>query len=189
MTTQKRIENLIAELAKAAGLTNNKKSAIEKNHEYYLTYENAAVYGGYRLIMVSVKNGSHSGAFGFSSTEPRVKGPVFIVKLEAILAGIKTEIKRDSLTITAREWLDKVNGNSYFAALVTFNNKQIKVPFQYGYEDQYLQATAEQLQKDGILNNDVTIYNLGRYCRENNIEFNATIKRDCLKRDVKALVS
>lgn len=189
MSTQKRIENLIAELAKAAGLSNNKKQAIENNQEQYLTYENAAIYGGYRLIMVGVSNGGHYGAFGFSSTEPRVKGPVFIVKLEGILAGLKTTVMRPKLTITAREWFDKANGNSYFAALVTFNDRQIKVPFQYGYGDSYLEATTRQLQNDGVLPNDQTIYGLPRYCRENNIDFHASIKRDCSKRDVKALVS
>ena len=189
MSTQKRIENLIAEIAKTAGLSNNKKSAIELGQTSYLTYENNSVYGGYRLIMVNVINGGHSGAFDGNGCEARLKGPVFIVKLEGILAGLNTVKIKQSLTITAREWFDKVNGNSYFAALVTFNDKQIKIPFQYGYGEQYLEATKRQLQNDGILPNNQTIYGLSRYCRENNIDFHATIKRDCLKRDVKALIS
>ncbi len=139
--------------------------------------------------MVNVNNGGHSGAFDGNGCEARLKGPVFIVKLEGILSGLNTVKKTNKLTVTAREWFDKVNGNSYFAALVTYNDKQIKIPFQYGYGDQYLTATANQLQLDGILPNDQTIYGLPRYCRENNIEFHATIKRDCLKRNVMALIS
>lgn len=98
-----------------------------------------------------------------------------------------------TIDIKAKTWFDKVNGNSYFSALVTLDfcletEKEIKVPFQYGYGDQYITETCHQLQTDGILP-DVKIYNLSEYCRENNIILRASNQKNCLKRDLKNLVS
>lgn len=52
------------------------------------------------------------------------------------LAQLKT------IDINALEWRDRVNGNSYFSALVVLNygmptEETIKVPFQYGYGDAF----------------------------------------------------
>lgn len=93
-----------------------------------------------------------------------------------------------TIDIQAKQWFDKVNGNSYFAALVTLDfgtaaEKRIKIPFQYGYGDQYITETKHQLQTDGILP-EGTIYNLQEWCRENNIILRASIQKDCLKREL-----
>lgn len=95
-----------------------------------------------------------------------------------------------TIDIHAKEWFDKVNGNSYFSAIVTINfgmkdQKVINVPFQYGYSDHYITASFEQLQKDGILSNNTTIYAPWRYCEENNIILRQSKKEKCLKREVK----
>lgn len=97
-----------------------------------------------------------------------------------------------TLDIQAKEWFDKLNGNSYFAALVTVDynmptEKSIKVPFQYGYGEQYETETTHQLQLDGVLPNDITIYSLSRYCRENGIDLRSSKRTNCLKRDLKNL--
>lgn len=97
-----------------------------------------------------------------------------------------------TLDIQAKEWFDKINGNSYFSALVTLDfglptQKEIKVPFQYGYGEQYITETKHQLQTDKVLP-EGTIYNLNEWCRENNIILRHSIKRKCLKRELKALV-
>jgi len=47
-----------------------------------------------------------------------------------------------TIDINAKEWHDKINGNSYFSSDVILNygmNSQetIKVPFQYGYGDHF----------------------------------------------------
>lgn len=98
-----------------------------------------------------------------------------------------------TIDIKAKTWFDKVNGNSYFAALVTLDfglptEKEIKIPFQYGYGEQYITETLHQLQTDGILPTIPTIYNLSNYCRENNIILRANNQKDCLKRDLKNLI-
>lgn len=90
MKTSTQINNYIAEIAKLAGLSNNKSQAIQLGHERYLTYENTPVYGGCRLIMINVKNGGHSGAFGGNGCEARLKPAVFIEKLNGIIAGLET---------------------------------------------------------------------------------------------------
>ena len=100
----------------------------------------------------------------------------------------QTDIK--TIDLQAKEWFDRVNGNSYFSALATINfgmenEKRVYIPFQYGYGDYYQFAAFSQLQKDGILN-DETIYSPTRWARENNIIFRYSKQENCRQRDVKA---
>lgn len=42
------------------------------------------------------------------------------------------------LEVQAKEWFDRINGNSYFSARVFLNDKLVAtLPFQYGYGDHY----------------------------------------------------
>ena len=57
-----------------------------------------------------------------------------------------------TIDITAKEWFDKVNGNSYFSARLTINFGMVKnchglirLPFQYGYGDQYKWEAVKQM--------------------------------------------
>ena len=100
-------------------------------------------------------------------------------------------MKIKTLDIQAKEWFDKVNGNSYFSAQATINfgmkdEKTVYIPFQYGYSDHYLTVTAHQLQLDGVLDSNDTIYGVTRYLREKGIELNCSKKENCLQRDVKS---
>ena len=47
-----------------------------------------------------------------------------------------------TLHVTGLEWHDKVNGNHYFGTQIC-----IKIPFQNGYEDQYLHSANDLLRK------------------------------------------
>lgn len=52
-----------------------------------------------------------------------------------------------SIFIEAREWYDKVNGNSYFAGRVELDGQHVAyLPFQYGYESAYRDAAFKALQ-------------------------------------------
>ena len=56
-----------------------------------------------------------------------------------------------TIDINAKEWRDKINGNSYFSSDVTLNygmqnEETIKLPFQYGYGDQYYYASMEEVK-------------------------------------------
>jgi len=78
-----------------------------------------------------------------------------------------------TLDINALNWFDKVNGNSYFSAQITINYgtptaNTIKLPFQYGYGDQYRYEAVSTLITLGYLNTGVTLYDLkgmGIICR------------------------
>lgn len=63
----------------------------------------------------------------------------------------KKSIKR-SLFIEAREWFDKVNGNSYFSARVWVDGEIVTVlPFQYGYGNQNEHEAQKKLIEIGYL--------------------------------------
>jgi hypothetical protein len=52
-----------------------------------------------------------------------------------------------SIFIEAREWFDKVNGNSYFSGRVELDGELVAyLPFQYGYESAYRDAAFRALQ-------------------------------------------
>ena len=55
--------------------------------------------------------------------------------------------------VIAKEWRDKVNGNSYFSAQIesTEDGSKTKLPFQYGYGDQYKYEAVRELVKEGLL--------------------------------------
>lgn len=87
-----------------------------------------------------------------------------------------------TLDISAKEWFDEVNGNSYHSVIITVNGEQtLKIPLQYGYGDHYLQAATEALKKEGYPIEGQIV----RYCRENGIPCTYDIQTGCLKRDVK----
>ena len=107
---------------------------------------------------------------------------------------MKTLQKIKTIDLKAKEWFDKINANSYFSAQVTVNfgmpnEKTIYIPFQYGYGDHYHTRAAHQLQIDGILPENETIYNFTRWCKENNIQLRYSKDEKCLQRDVKAFGS
>lgn len=92
------------------------------------------------------------------------------------------------LHITAKEWFDRVNGNSYFSAVMTIDGQRtITIPFMYGYGEQYLYECLHVLQTEGLIPSQI-YGGLPRYCRENGIELHENIKRGCLKREVKMLI-
>lgn len=93
-----------------------------------------------------------------------------------------------TLDITAKEWFDKVNGNSYFSARITIDygmesEQTICLPFQYGYDEQYIYSAHNELMKLDLVPNN-TINPLWRYCKENNIILRNHKTTNCLKRDV-----
>lgn len=75
--------------------------------------------------------------------------------------GIKT------IDVDAKEWFDKVNGNSYFSGTITINygmkdEKIIKMPYEYGYGDYYTQAARSYFEGDPMIS-------LHRWCQSNGI--------------------
>ncbi len=92
----------------------------------------------------------------------------------------KTSLK--SVHITAKEWFDRVNGNSYFSCQVIVNNKyKIVLPFDYGYGDHFVDMACKELVKLGLTDKDL-------YCWGNRegISFESVKVENCLKREVKS---
>lgn len=102
-------------------------------------------------------------------------------------------MKTKTIDIQAKEWFDKVNGNSYFAGTITLNKgteteEIFLMPFQYGYGSQYEQeAKAILTQFNKISTQYESLYVLSRYCQRVGIELNSSIQRGCLKRELKAI--
>ena len=80
--------------------------------------------------------------------------------------------------IHAKEWRDKINGNSYHAVNVlnTQNNLMKASPFTYGYGDQFLQTASEAMIKQGWIKE-----------RLKNLDFlqvHNIIEKNCTKKEV-----
>ena len=91
-----------------------------------------------------------------------------------------------TIDVNAKQWWDKINGNSYFSAVVTVDyalptEKQIKVPFQYGYGDSYEQGAFTALQESGIYTGNARqLWGL----RDEGVIIRKDIEKGCKKRDV-----
>ena len=97
-----------------------------------------------------------------------------------------------TIDVTAKEWFDKVNGNSYFSAQVTLNyamddEQTIYLPFQYGYGEHYLTETVNELISRKLISKGKEKYNpsLWRYCDENGIVLRKNKIEHCKNREVK----
>jgi len=94
-----------------------------------------------------------------------------------------------TIDIIAKEWRDKVNGNSYFSARIIIdldargNGKTYYIPYEYGYGTYYLQASAKMLVGTELLP-DFALSCLYGYCRDNNIVLRHGITHDCKKAEV-----
>ncbi|ANS04882.1 hypothetical protein [uncultured Mediterranean phage] len=102
-------------------------------------------------------------------------------------------MKIKTIDINAKEWFDKVNGNSYFSAVITLNygmkdTKTINTPFQYGYGDYYVDEAKATLTQHNYIS-PVHMQPLWRYCEENNIIIRTNKQEGCKKKDVVNFVS
>jgi len=100
-------------------------------------------------------------------------------------------MKIKTIDIQAKQWFDKVKGNSYFSAVIELNfglpdSKLIGIPFQYGYGDHYITTALHQLQTENYIQEDAQI--LWKYCQENDIILRSNKKEKCLKSEVKNLI-
>ena len=99
-------------------------------------------------------------------------------------------MRTKTIDINAKEWFDKVNGNSYFSGIVTLNygmknEETFLMPFQYGYGSQYEQEAKGVLTYANKISPAYeTLYS---YCKRENIIFRSSIEKDCLKRELKQI--
>jgi len=101
---------------------------------------------------------------------------------------MKTKIK--TIDVTAYEWLDKVNGNSYFAGTVTVNfgmktEKTFNMPYQYGYGSQYEYEAFKLLQENKLIPEQKNSVSAWVYYQDNNIIARHTKHENCKKAQLK----
>jgi hypothetical protein len=98
-----------------------------------------------------------------------------------------------TIDINAKEWFDKVNGNSYFSATITTDygtpeQKEYKLLFQYGYGEHYIDMANQYLINNNIIKGER--YSNGcysplwQYCKANKIILRTNKKENCKKRDL-----
>jgi hypothetical protein len=95
-----------------------------------------------------------------------------------------------TIDVEAREWFDKVNGNSYFSARIVLNygrkkQKTFLIPLQYGYGTQYEWTSVQVLKEKGIIKEEESAP-LSIICRNKKIILRACKKENCKKQDVTA---
>lgn len=68
----------------------------------------------------------------------------------------------NSIYVHGKTWFDKVNGNSYFSARVEIDGEEVaRLPFQYGYGDQYLHEARKVLTEKGLIESRIgALWNL-----------------------------
>ena len=94
-----------------------------------------------------------------------------------------------TITIRAKEWFDKTNGNSYFSARIYADDKHIAtLPYQYGYGEHYVDMANEWLADNNYISSpkgpNGSRNPLWRYCETHGIHLE-TFKQDrCLKREL-----
>lgn len=94
--------------------------------------------------------------------------------------------KLKTIDIYAKEWFDKINGNSYFAGRITIDygmatEKAFIMHFQYG--SHYEQEARNILIENKIIPSDAI--GLNGYCKENNIIFRSFSQTKCKKSELK----
>ena len=98
-----------------------------------------------------------------------------------------------TLDINAKEWFDKINGNSYFSCVITLDYgtseaKEYKLPFQYGYGDHYIDASNQYLIENKIIkgkrHNNGSYSPLWQYCKDNKIVLRTNKQENCKKREL-----
>jgi len=101
-----------------------------------------------------------------------------------------TTKKTNKIIIIAKEWLDRIYGNSYFAVKIELENETLFIPFTYGYDEAYLYAAIDLLIKNNYIPATVTnAWALKNYCNNNKIVVHYGIHRNCLKKELKQLAS
>jgi hypothetical protein len=95
----------------------------------------------------------------------------------------------NTIDIQAKEWFDRINGNSYFSGQVTLDygqetEKTFYMPFQYGYGDAYLHHAFDTLLKEGYIADSKPFQRLIAYAREHHIPLRYSKHERCLKREV-----
>lgn len=100
------------------------------------------------------------------------------------------------IEIQAKEWFDRVNGNSYFSANVYIDDDLVaELPFQYGYGDHYIDMAFQEIngslhEREDLLSPLLTSSEpvnsrcYSQICDNNNIKLITFKQENCKKREL-----
>ena len=93
-----------------------------------------------------------------------------------------------TIDLIAKEWFDKINGNSYFSCEITINfglkdEEIFNIPFQYGYGNHFEEMSFKAIIEKFNIQTDKHKH-LSIFCRENNIILRSVKHENCLKREL-----
>jgi len=98
------------------------------------------------------------------------------------LQRIITDIEKPKLHVSARRWFSKPYGNTYHSVKVYLDDNLVGfVPFEYGYDSQYLQTAFDVLKKHGHVPHDV---DYGYWYMRDNFQFTESVMDVNRKRDL-----
>jgi len=132
-----------------------------------------------------------------SAVRLSIPGGKILLSFNAIkeLYHLTNSTKISSISILAKEWFDKINGNSYFSAEIIVNKdrpdeKIFSLPYQGGYGDAYLHEATTKLRNEHMLPGFIEYANglnetLKVYCERNGISLLWYKQIGCKKRDLK----
>jgi len=95
-----------------------------------------------------------------------------------------------SITVIGRRWFDKTYGNTYHSASIMVNGECVhKIPFSYGYENQYEWNARMWLAENGFLpgiesRDGAPGESLWRYCERLGITYASEVVDVARKRDL-----
>lgn len=97
--------------------------------------------------------------------------------------------KVKTVDVYAKEWFDRVNGNSYFAGKIIVNYgtascKEYIMPIQYGYDSHYQDMAFKKLQAVGAIPEQAENVRYWRYYDEHGIIYRHSKESNCLKRQL-----
>jgi hypothetical protein len=98
--------------------------------------------------------------------------------------------KIKTITVVGKRWFQKTYGNTYFSAVGIIDGEVVtSIPFEYGYDEMYLQQTTRDMVKKGLLPG-IEEYEHGgteslwRYCDKHNIKLNYSASDVARKKDL-----
>ena len=102
-------------------------------------------------------------------------------------------MKIKTIDINIKEWFDRINGNSYFAGIITVNfgmsnQANYKMPFQYGYGSHSIDMAGKLMNEQKVIKlkhySNGGNKSLWRYCEEHKIILRTSKQENCLKREL-----